>query len=130
MLLKVITPEGSHLELEVSSVSLPGKMGEFCILEGHQPILSSLHPGLVRIETQKGQQTLGVSDGLVEMNGDEILLLTSKVADKSELNLGDSQKKLDQAEKNLYQEGSFNEDSKRYEKEVLEARMEIALLSE
>ena len=40
--LEVVTPRGMVVKTEVESVRLPGKVGEFAVLEGHIPLLSAL----------------------------------------------------------------------------------------
>lgn len=50
MQLHIITPQSVIFEGEVDSVSVPGKNGEFQMLENHAPIVSSLDKGTVKIK--------------------------------------------------------------------------------
>ena len=45
MILTVLTPEKTLMEVGVSKVSLPGSKGRFMVLKDHAPIISSLSEG-------------------------------------------------------------------------------------
>ena len=45
LLLKVLTPEGSILEGDVSEVTLPGSEGELGVLPAHAALLTKIIPG-------------------------------------------------------------------------------------
>ncbi|HUH35526.1 MAG TPA: F0F1 ATP synthase subunit epsilon [Moheibacter sp.] len=50
MKLHIITPQQVIFEGEVDSVSVPGKNGEFQMLNDHAPIVSSLDKGTIKIK--------------------------------------------------------------------------------
>jgi F-type H+-transporting ATPase subunit epsilon len=50
MHLEIITPEQTLLSQEVDTVTLPGVMGEFQILNNHAPVVSSLDKGFIKID--------------------------------------------------------------------------------
>ena len=50
MQLHIITPQEVVFEGEVDSVSVPGKNGEFEMLNNHAPIVSSLTKGTIKIK--------------------------------------------------------------------------------
>jgi F-type H+-transporting ATPase subunit epsilon len=52
---------------EVKCVFVPGSNGELGIYPQHLPLLSTLRPGEVRIETEKGIESIYVSGGVVEV---------------------------------------------------------------
>ena len=49
MFLEIVTPEASIFQGEVDTVTVPGVVGEFQILNNHAPIVSLLQEGKVRI---------------------------------------------------------------------------------
>ncbi|MBK8701362.1 MAG: ATP synthase F1 subunit epsilon [Saprospiraceae bacterium] len=76
MNLIVLTPEQELFNGEVSSVKVPGTKGQFEILKGHAPIVSSLAAGVVRIVDDKGQKTeIAVEKGFVEVLRNEVSVL-------------------------------------------------------
>ena len=50
MYLEIVTPEKVLLSAEVISVTVPGVEGEFQMLNNHEPIVSVLEEGDVKIE--------------------------------------------------------------------------------
>ena len=60
----------------VTSVKVPGTSGQFEILKGHAPIVSSLSEGQVRILDEKGEKRVfNITRGFVEVIQDEVSLL-------------------------------------------------------
>ena len=72
--LKIVTPERIAYDGEVSSVLVPGTMGQFEILTGHAPIISSLGKGIVEYTTGDGKQKVQVSGGFVAVQRNEVSL--------------------------------------------------------
>lgn len=58
MHLQIITPEHVVFDSEVDSVTLPGKDGEFQLLNNHAPIVATLGEGTVKIKVHT--QTLKI----------------------------------------------------------------------
>lgn len=79
--LEIVTPEGSVVDTQAQEVILPGKLGEFGVLDGHIPFLSALRPGVVRYQDAKGPQRLAISTGFAEVGaGNHVLVLTDNHA--------------------------------------------------
>ncbi len=73
--LKVISPEKVIFTGQVDSVVVPGTLGEFEILVGHAPLISSLEKGVVTYQPTDGKKTrLGIMGGFVEVQKNEISL--------------------------------------------------------
>lgn len=73
--LKVISPEKVIFTGEVESVIVPGTLGEFEILVGHAPLVSSLEKGVVTYLPKGGEKTqLDIMGGFVEVQKNEISL--------------------------------------------------------
>ena len=56
MFLEINTPEGMIFEGKIEKVMVPTKVGEICLLKNHQPLVSIVEPGIVRIKIPKQQQ--------------------------------------------------------------------------
>lgn len=54
MQFQLITPEREFYSGEVNEVSIPGTEGDFGVLPGHAPLISTLRPGVVTIYMQDG----------------------------------------------------------------------------
>ena len=72
--LKIVSPERIEFTGEVESVKVPGMLGNFEILTGHAPIISSLQKGIVEFN---GQQ-LEVLGGFVAVQKNEVSICVEK----------------------------------------------------
>ena len=78
MTLEIITPEKSLFNGEVNSVKLPGKNGEFEILNNHASIISTLNKGEVRVITNNNEtKKFIINGGVIEMKKNKIILLAN-----------------------------------------------------
>ena len=95
MNISILTPDKEIFQGAISSVKVPGTLGQFQVLKGHAPIVSSLSAGNVTLVTeggeykfydaesgtikegnQKGQEiNYGISGGFIEVLNNEISLL-------------------------------------------------------
>ena len=76
MQLDIITPEKKLFSATASHVMVPGSMGDFGVLPGHAPFISTLRDGVVIIDQQgANQQRFAVSGGLTEANPDSCIIL-------------------------------------------------------
>ena len=76
MHLTVLTPQKELFNGIVTSVKVPGTRGQFEILKGHAPIVSSLSSGTLRILDNQGKKSLiEISKGFVEVLRNEVSLL-------------------------------------------------------
>jgi len=55
MLLEINTPEGTIFKGETEKTIIPTQVGEICILKNHQPLVSVVEPGIVKIKVPKKQ---------------------------------------------------------------------------
>ena len=73
--LKVISPEKIVFTGEVESVTVPGTLGEFEVLDGHAPLISSLEKGMVAYKpVQSERARLAIRGGFVEVQKNQISL--------------------------------------------------------
>ena len=70
--LRIIAPDRLVFEGEVESVTLPGTVGSFTVLNRHAPIISSLEKGKIVYKDANGQTDVVVRSGFAEVR-DNIL---------------------------------------------------------
>ena len=76
MKLEILTPEKTLFNDEVLSVQVPGKSGNFEMLNNHMPIVSSLKKGVVKItDIQKEEKKIEINSGVIEMKQNKIIIL-------------------------------------------------------
>ena len=61
----------------VSGIILPGEEGELSILDFHQPIISCLKKGVIKIDTET-PVFIKIKEGIAGMNGKELVILVEK----------------------------------------------------
>jgi F-type H+-transporting ATPase subunit epsilon len=71
----VVTPEGQAFRERVEGVVLPGTEGEFGVLPGHEPFLTGLRIGEMRIQKQDETLEATISDGFAEVHADRVSVL-------------------------------------------------------
>ncbi len=90
MKLEIVSPESQLFSGEVLSITVPGALGSFQVLDNHAPIVSTLIKGRIKIQgkitldevnksrfTQEGHNTyLDIQSGVIEMNNNKVILLT------------------------------------------------------
>jgi len=83
--LEVVTPEKSVVSESAQIVMAPGSLGEFGVLSGHTPFLTTLKTGALKYKDESGNdQFVFVSSGFAEALPDRVTVL----AESAEL-LGD-----------------------------------------
>lgn len=80
MQLEIISPKKMIFTGSVVSVTLPGALGSFQILEHHAPIISSLVKGKLSFVTDEEEQIeLLIEDGFVEMNNNKVTVCLESI---------------------------------------------------
>lgn len=74
----IVSQEGSVYEADAKMVSLRGSEGEMGITYGHTQLISTLPPGVIRIEkiTDNQRDTLYISGGILEVQPCQVTILS------------------------------------------------------
>ena len=76
MIVEILTLEEVLLSKEVKSVVVPGKSGNFEMLDNHAPIISILEKGTVKVTDMNNEETsIKLSGGSIEMSNNKITIL-------------------------------------------------------
>lgn len=78
--LQVITPTRLIVDDTVEEVVAPGEMGDFGVLPGHVPFITTLATGELRYKKGSVEKKLIVEGGLAEVRDDKVTVLTDSVA--------------------------------------------------
>lgn len=68
MTLKIISAQEIVFQGEVSSVTLPGTMGAFTVLNNHASLVSILAPGKITYTDASGEQSRQIQGGLADVD--------------------------------------------------------------
>ncbi len=83
--LEIVTPEAKTFSGDVSSVVLPGALGEMGVLPQHVPLMTKLLPGELRIMRDGVEERLAVGEGFVEITQETVSVLTDMAINESEI---------------------------------------------
>ena len=74
--LEIVTPDAVAFSEDVEMVTLPGVEGEMGIYPQHVPLITQIVPGHVIAKKGTQEFVLAVGEGLVEITGNRVSLLT------------------------------------------------------
>lgn len=83
---ELISPEEKLISEDVIMVTIPGEEGEFGVLEGHSPLLSSVKAGVVRVTkeaTNDNPRRIFVAGGFADVGPTHCTVLAEEVHDLS-----------------------------------------------
>ena len=74
---ELVTPEKLVRSEEVYMVTVPGSEGEFAVLEGHAPLMSTIRDGEVLVQKTQGAQpeAIAIRGGFAEVNANGLTVL-------------------------------------------------------
>ncbi len=84
----LVSPERSLASLEVTSVLIPGADGDMTAMPDHAPVITTLRPGILRIDGPAGQAEYLVSGGFAEINATSLSVLAEKAMPIGEVTRG------------------------------------------
>ena len=78
---ELVTPERLVRSEEVHMVVVPGADGDFGVLEGHAPFMSTIRDGALSVYRAAGGQpeTVAISGGFAEINARGLTVLAERV---------------------------------------------------
>jgi F-type H+-transporting ATPase subunit epsilon len=80
MNLEILTPDKKVFEGEVTSITLPGTMGSFEILNHHAPIISTLEDGKLIVRGGgKAEDVYLIHGGVVEASNNNVIVLVEGI---------------------------------------------------
>lgn len=101
MKLDIITPEQILYSADATQVQIPGTLGDFGVLPGHAPFISTLRPGVVQVDADGGSRRIAVTGGLAEANPDACTILAEFAVDCTDWTAADIEKKRESAKSAL-----------------------------
>lgn len=73
---ELVTPERLVFSGEASLLVVPGAEGDFAVLPGHSPFISTLRPGILEVTLPQGSRQLLVKKGVAEADPERLTVLT------------------------------------------------------
>jgi F-type H+-transporting ATPase subunit epsilon len=82
---ELVTPERLIFSGEATQVVVPGAEGDFAVLVGHAPFISTLRPGILEVTLPQGGQRLLVKKGVAEADPTRLTVLAQTAVPIEEL---------------------------------------------
>jgi F-type H+-transporting ATPase subunit epsilon len=100
---ELVTPERLMLSTEVEMVVVPGTEGNFGVLPGHSPLISTIRPGMIDIYQTRAaiSERIFVVGGIAEVTPERCTVLAEEAMSSSDLNRGAIEAELQVIEGNL-----------------------------
>lgn len=113
---ELVSPERILLSEDVDQVVLHGSDGDFAVLVGHAPVISTLRPGVMDVTAASGRKQIFVKGGFAEVEPDRLTVLAERAYDVAELDAGRIASELNAAEAEL---AGANDDAARLTAQAL-----------
>lgn len=128
MKLEIVTPYSKVVDMEVDEVTATGKIGEFCVLPGHAPFLTSLKIGELAYKNNGTLEHLALNWGYFEIKDDKIIILVETAEAATEIDLERAKAAQGRAEEALKKLAPEDKQFKIYEAALERAliRMQVA----
>jgi len=105
--LEVVTPEKVVVSDEAQIVASPGVLGEFGVLIGHTPFLTTLKTGIIRYtDLDQKERLVFVSGGFAEALPDRVTILAESAELREDIDLERAKAAMQRAQQRLAQDRS------------------------
>jgi len=100
--LEVVTPQKEVVKEEAQIVVAPGVLGEFGVLVGHTPFMTSLNVGTIRYTDTQGQEhSVFVSGGFAEALPNKVTVLAESAERRRDIDVDRAKAAMERAQKRI-----------------------------
>ena len=100
-LLEIVTPYGLAVSSKVEEAYIPGSQGDFGVLPGHAPFLTSLRIGELHYRQQNEVHYVSINRGFAEVTPEKTTILTDTAELAEEIDVERAQAARTRAEEKL-----------------------------
>jgi F-type H+-transporting ATPase subunit epsilon len=93
----LVSPERLLASGTAKSVQIPAVEGQLTAMPDHEPVITTLRPGIVRVEMTDGVKTFGVIGGFAEITPEGVSILAERAYSQGAGNTADVDALLDEA---------------------------------
>jgi len=102
LVLELVSPERLLMSAEADMVVMPGSEGDFGVLAGHAPVISSVRPGVIEVHDEgKETERIFITGGFAEVTEQGLTVLAEEVVPVAEMERDDLEQRLKIAEEDL-----------------------------
>ncbi len=93
----LVSPERRLASGEAKSVQIPGAEGQLTAMPDHAPLITTLRPGILRVEMTDGVQEFAVTGGFAEITPEGTSVLAERAYLRSADNRAEIEAQLEEA---------------------------------
>lgn len=101
--LEIVTPYGLVLSDEVNEITAAGTEGEFGVLPGHVPFVTTLKIGMLTIKKDNKTEYVFVNSGYAEVLPDKVVILADSAERAEDIDVERAKAAMKRAEERLKQ---------------------------
>ncbi|MBE1283091.1 MAG: F0F1 ATP synthase subunit epsilon [Rhodobacteraceae bacterium] len=81
----LVSPERSLASLQATAVQIPGAEGDMTAMPNHAPLITTLRPGVLKVESPEGTSEYVVTGGFAELGSEGLSVLAEKAIPVTEM---------------------------------------------
>ena len=98
----LVSPESLLRSEEVDMVVVPGTEGDFGVLPGHAPVISTIRPGVIEVHDAGAEtERIYVAGGICEVSSDRCTVLAEEAIRIADLDRASVEQRLKNAQEDL-----------------------------
>ena len=107
----LVSPEAALVSMEIMSVEIHGAEGDFTAMPQHAPLITSLRPGFLKVNSNDESKEYVVTGGFVEINATSTSVLAEQAFDRENITKDIIDELVNDAEKALANCGEDSRDA-------------------
>ena len=124
---EIVTPSKLLTAEEADMVMVPGDDGDFGVLPGHSPLLSSVRPGVIEVHEGGAVRTrYFIAGGFAEVDPEKCVVLADEAVAVADLDKTGAQQRLEAAQQALADAGDVEIARKNAQAEIVRAEAMVA----
>lgn len=96
----LVSPERRVASMDATLVALPGAAGDLAVGPGHEATITTLRPGVLKVEGSGGTEEYAVTGGFAEISAESVTVLAERSMAASDLTQETFDAYVEEAEEN------------------------------
>ncbi|WP_299281014.1 F0F1 ATP synthase subunit epsilon [uncultured Tateyamaria sp.] len=96
----LVSPERSLASMEATSVQIPGADGDMTVMADHAPTITTLRPGVLKVDANGTAHEFVVTGGFAEIGAQGISVLAERAVSRADITQEDMDAMFDEAQDN------------------------------
>ncbi len=103
----LVSPERRLASMQVTAVQIPGADGDMTAMPDHAPTITTLRPGVLRVEGPEGEAEYVVTGGFAEISADGVSVLAERAIPRQDMTQDHLDEMMEEA-KTMYSSAKEN----------------------